>query len=95
VAGLTYTWDASVAPNEGRIQQVMVREGDSFVPIDPAKTYGVASNNFVRNGGDGFNMFETAENAYDFGPDVADVVAEYMAANGANAVALEGRITRK
>ncbi len=85
VAGLTYTWDASVAPNEGRIQEVMVQDGDSFVPIDPAKTYGVASNNFVRNGGDGFDMFTTAENAYDFGPDVADVVAEYMAANGDNA----------
>ncbi len=95
VAGLKYTWDASVAPNEGRIQEVMVQEGDSFVPIDPAKTYGVASNNFVRNGGDGFKMFTTAENAYDFGPDVADVVAEYMAANGDNAVSVEGRITKQ
>jgi 5'-nucleotidase len=95
VAGLKYTWDASVAPGEGRIQEVMVQEGDSFVPIDPAKTYGVASNNFVRNGGDGFKMFTTAENAYDFGPDVADVVAEYMAANGDNAVSVEGRITKQ
>ncbi len=95
VAGLKYTWDASVAPNEGRIQEVMVQEGDNFVPIDPAKTYGVASNNFVRNGGDGFKMFTTAENAYDFGPDVADVVAEYMAANGDNAVSVEGRITKQ
>ncbi|WP_298293175.1 bifunctional metallophosphatase/5'-nucleotidase [uncultured Litoreibacter sp.] len=95
VAGLKYTWDASVAPNEGRIKEVMVMEGDAFVPIDPAKTYGVASNNFVRNGGDGFKMFTTAENAYDFGPDVADVVAEYMAANGDNAISVEGRITKQ
>ncbi len=95
VAGLKYTWDASVAPNEGRIQEVMVMDGDAFTPIDPAKTYGVASNNFVRNGGDGFKMFTTADNAYDFGPDVADVVAEYMAENGDNAVSVEGRITKK
>ena len=95
VAGLKYTWDASVAPNEGRIQEVMVMDGGAFTAIDPAKMYGVASNNFVRNGGDGFKMFTTAENAYDFGPDVADVVAEYMAENGGNAVTVEGRITQK
>ena len=35
VAGLTFTWDPSVAPNEGRITEVMVAEGDGFVPIDP------------------------------------------------------------
>ncbi len=37
-------------------------------PIDPAATYGVVSNNFVRNGGDGYKMFTTAENAYDLRP---------------------------
>ncbi len=95
VAGLKYSWDASVAPGEGRVQEVMVLDGDAFTPIDPAKTYGVVSNNFVRNGGDGFAMFTTAENAYDFGPDLADVVAEYMAENGDNPAAIEGRITQK
>ena len=94
VAGLKFTWDASVAPNEGRIKDVMVASGDGFVAIDPAATYGLVSNNFVRNGGDGFKMFTTAENAYDFGPDLADVVAEYMAANGDNAASIEGRIVK-
>jgi 5'-nucleotidase len=95
VAGLKFTWDPSVAPNEGRIKEVLVQEGDAFVPIDPAKTYGLVSNNYVRNGGDGYAMFTTADNAYDFGPDLADVVAEYMAENGDNAIALDGRITQK
>ncbi len=94
VAGLKFTWDASVAPNEGRVKDVMVASGDGFVAIDPAATYGLVSNNFVRNGGDGFKMFTTAENAYDFGPDLADVVAEYMAANGDNAASIEGRIVK-
>ncbi len=51
------------------------------MPIDPAKTYGVVTNNFMRAGGDGYSVFETAgKNAYDFGPDLADVTVEYLAA---------------
>ncbi|MEC8574254.1 MAG: bifunctional metallophosphatase/5'-nucleotidase, partial [Pseudomonadota bacterium] len=57
VAGLKFTWDPSVAPNEGRVQEVMVAEGDGYVAIDPAKTYVVVTNNYVRNGGDGYKMF--------------------------------------
>jgi 5'-nucleotidase len=95
VAGLKFTWDASVAPNEGRIQEVMVAMGDGFTPIDPGKTYGVVSNNFIRNGGDGYKMFTTAANAYDFGPDVADVLAEYMAETGPVSPMTDGRITKK
>lgn len=95
VAGLKFTWDPSVAPNEGRIQEVMVAMGDGFTPIDPGKTYGVVSNNFIRNGGDGYKMFTDAMNAYDFGPDVADVLAEYMAANAPVAPMTDGRIAQK
>jgi 5'-nucleotidase len=91
VAGLSFTWDPSVAPGEGRIQEVMV--GDA--PIDPEKVYLVVTNNFVRNGGDGYGMFAGDDmNAYDFGPDLADVVAEYMAAQGPVAPAVEGRISK-
>ncbi len=95
VAGLTFTWDASVAPNEGRIQEVMVMDGGAMVPIDPAKTYYLVSNNFIRGGGDGYKMFRDADNAYDYGPDLADVLAEYMAANAPVAPYLDGRIAQK
>lgn len=96
VAGLTYSWDASVAPNQGRIQSVMVASDDGFVPIDPDKIYLVVTNNYVRNGGDGFKMFAGDDkNAYDFGPGLADVVAEYLAANAPYVPFVEGRITRK
>ena len=91
VAGLSFTWDSSVAPNEGRIVEVMV----GGAPIDPAKTYSLVSNNYVRGGGDGYKMFRDAENAYDFGPDLADVLAEYMAASGGVAPMVGGRITKK
>ncbi|MGR3468478.1 MAG: multifunctional 2',3'-cyclic-nucleotide 2'-phosphodiesterase/5'-nucleotidase/3'-nucleotidase, partial [Shimia sp.] len=58
--------------------------------------YGVVSNNYMRGGGDGYDVFETdAENAYDFGPDLAEVVAAYIMENGTKAAALDGRIMVK
>lgn len=95
VAGLQFSWDASVAPNEGRIQAVSVKDGEAWVEIDPAATYKLVSNNYVRGGGDGYKMFTSAANAYDFGPDLADVLAEYMAANGPVKAYTDGRIVKK
>lgn len=96
VAGLTFSWDASIAPNEGRVQSVMVAGGDGFVPIDPARTYLVVTNNYVRNGGDGYKMFAGDDkNAYDYGPNLADVTAEYLAENAPYAPYVDGRIGQK
>jgi 5'-nucleotidase len=92
VAGLKFTFDLGKEPGS-RVSDVMVMEGDAYMPIDTAKVYGVVSNNFIRNGGDGFAMFRDAMNAYDFGPDLADVTAEYMAAMGPVTGAIDGRIT--
>jgi 5'-nucleotidase len=95
VAGLKYTFDPA-QPAGSRVSDVLVRgAGEAWVPIDPAATYGVVSNNYVRGGGDGYKVFVTAANAYDFGPDLADVTAEYMAANGPFTPFTDGRITRK
>ena len=90
VAGITFAVDPAAEPGS-RVSDVMV----GGAPLDPAATYGVVSNNFVRNGGDGYAMFRTAENAYDFGPDVADVVADYIAESGSYTPYTDGRITLK
>ena len=90
VAGMTYAFDASKPAGE-RISDVMV----GGAPIDMAKVYGVVSNNYVRNGGDGYAMFKDAANAYDFGPDLADVTAEYLAEQGPFTPYTDGRITAK
>ncbi|MGR3616465.1 MAG: bifunctional metallophosphatase/5'-nucleotidase [Paracoccaceae bacterium] len=96
VAGMKFTWDPSVAPNEGRISDVMVADGGGFAPIDPAKTYLVVTNNYVRNGGDGYKMFSGDDkNAYDYGPDLADVTADYLAVNSPYKPYLDGRIGQK
>ena len=94
VAGMKYTITLS-AEAGSRVSDVMVAEGDGFVALDPAKTYGVVSNNYVRNGGDGYKMFVDAENAYDFGPDLADVTAEFIAANAPYTAYTDGRISVK
>jgi 5'-nucleotidase len=90
VAGMTFTVDPAAAAG-ARISDVRV----GGVPIDLAKTYGVVSNNYVRNGGDGYKMFVNAENVYDFGPDLADVTAEYMVKTGPYTPYKDGRITVK
>ncbi|MGB7240610.1 MAG: bifunctional metallophosphatase/5'-nucleotidase [Sulfitobacter sp.] len=90
VSGMTYAFDAS-QPAGSRISDVMI----GGAALDPAKTYGVVSNNYVRNGGDGYKMFQTAENAYDFGPDLADVTAEYLAENAPYQPVTDGRIVAK
>ncbi len=96
VAGLSFVWDQSIAPNEGRISEVMVASEDGFVPIDLAQTYLVVTNDYVRKGGDGFKMFAGDDkNAYDFGPDLADVTAEYLAENAPYQPYVDGRIVQK
>lgn len=94
VSGLKYTFDLNVAPNEGRISNVEVNDGGSWGPIDAAKMYGVVSNNFMRGGGDGYKLFaENAQNAYDYGPGLEQVVADYLTNNQPYEPYLDGRIT--
>jgi 5'-nucleotidase / UDP-sugar diphosphatase len=94
VAGLKYTFDAAAEPG-ARVSDVMVMDAGAWVPLDAGKTYGVVSNNYVRNGGDGYKMFQSADNVYDFGPDLAEVTADFLAAKGPYAPYLDGRITSK
>ena len=90
VAGMSYVYDAAKPAGE-RISDVLV----GGAPVDLGKVYGVVSNNYVRNGGDGYKMFRDAMNAYDFGPDLADVTAEYLAANAPYKPYTDGRIAKK
>ncbi len=90
VAGMSFAFDASAAPGS-RVSDVTV----GGAPLDPEKVYGMVSNNFVRNGGDGYAMFKDAMNAYDFGPDLADVTAEFLARNAPYQPYTDGRITAK
>jgi 5'-nucleotidase/UDP-sugar diphosphatase len=94
VAGLRYTLDPSQPANGGRVSNVEVEDNGNWVAIDPAATYGVATNNFMRGGGDGYALFrDNAENAYDYGPSLEQVVADYIRDNSPYSPLIEGRIT--
>ncbi|WP_113447633.1 5'-nucleotidase C-terminal domain-containing protein [Rhizobium cremeum] len=93
VSGLKYSFDKSQEPGK-RVVSVEVKEGNAFVPLDPEKVYGVATNNYMRAGGDGYKIFATAgQNAYDFGPGLETVVADYIAKNSPYKPYVDGRIT--
>ncbi|MFD9902364.1 5'-nucleotidase C-terminal domain-containing protein [Mesorhizobium sp. NPDC059025] len=93
VAGLKYSFDRSAPANAGRIKSVEVMEGGQWKPIDPAKEYIVATNNYVRQGGDGYKLFIDGKDAYDYGPSLEQVVADYVGAHSPYTPKLEGRIT--
>ena len=96
VAGLKYSVDPKAAAGS-RISDVQVASGDSWAALDPAVSYKLVTNNYVRTGGDGYKMFDAeGKNAYDFGPDLADVLADYLAQQGPGyKPVLDGRITVK
>ncbi|WP_292235925.1 bifunctional UDP-sugar hydrolase/5'-nucleotidase, partial [Mesorhizobium sp.] len=94
VAGLKYSFDKSAAPNAGRVKSVEVMENGAWTPINPDKQYLVATNNYVRQGGDGYKVFaEKASDAYDYGPGLEQVVADYLGAHRPYTPKLDGRIT--
>jgi len=96
VAGLRYTWSPDKLPGE-RVLSVEVESANgNFAPIDPYTTYKVATNDFLRKGGDGYVVFANdAQNAYDAGANLEDVVAEYVKAHTPINPKLDGRITEK
>jgi len=92
VSGLKYTFDKT-KPAGSRVVSVEVKEGDGFVALDPEKLYGVATNNYMRAGGDGYKIFASAgQNAYDFGPGLETVLADYIAKNSPYKPYTDGRI---
>ncbi|NBN78648.1 multifunctional 2',3'-cyclic-nucleotide 2'-phosphodiesterase/5'-nucleotidase/3'-nucleotidase [Microvirga tunisiensis] len=94
VSGLRFKWTRAKPAGEGRIITVEVMENGAWTPIDPDKVYGVATNNYMRAGGDGYGVFAKAGmNAYDFGPGLDQVVADFIAASKDYTPYTDGRIT--
>ena len=95
VGGLKYTFDPSRDVGS-RILNVEVKNADgSYSPIDLNAVYKVASNDFMRHGGDGYTMFaDNAIDPYDAGALLADAVAEYIGANSPVSPGTEGRMVK-
>jgi 2',3'-cyclic-nucleotide 2'-phosphodiesterase (5'-nucleotidase family) len=89
ISGMTVTVDLA-KPAGGRVVSVKV----GAAPLDPAKTYSVATNDFMGNGGDGYKVFVGQKqllNPID-AQLLASQVIDYVAAKGTVAPKPEGRI---
>ena len=90
IAGIKYVWDDKRAIDD-KVVKVTLADG---TPLDKAKTYVVAANNFLAAGGDGFSVFKES------GPQELvindlDALIEYLKTQKMPiAVKIEGRITK-
>jgi len=94
VAGMRYTWNANM-PIGSRIVSVEVYDddSDSFLPLDEGAIYKVATNAYVRGGGDDYTVFrDYAIDPYDFGPSLSEALEEYVTQFSPLSPELEGRI---
>lgn len=96
VSGMHYTWDGSKEPGS-RIVSVEVwnEETGEYEPLDPEAIYSVATNDYMRGGGDGYGVFaEKAIDPYDEGEPLDQALIAYIAENSPVSPEVEGRITR-
>lgn len=96
VAGMRFAWDPA-APAGARIVSVEMRGADgAYAPLDPEATYRIATNQFMRRGGDGYVVLrDRAIDPYDFGPGLEEALAAYIEARSPLQAGLEGRIRTK
>jgi 2',3'-cyclic-nucleotide 2'-phosphodiesterase (5'-nucleotidase family) len=92
VSGLVVEVDPT-KPAGSRVVSVTI----GGAPLDPAKTYTLATNDYMLGGGDGFTAFGKGKVLIDAaaGSLMASDVIDYIAATGTVAPAIEGRIVIK
>jgi len=92
VSGMTFTFDAR-RPKMQRILQVHV----GGKPLDPTATYRVATNEYMKAGGDGYASLQKGKPIIGTsgGALIANVVVDYIIAKGLVLAAVEGRIVEQ
>ncbi len=88
VSGITFSFDASKPAGE-RVVSVKTLDGKE---LDKNKTYKVATNDYLYNGGDGYEEMVDAKLLYK-GELLKDVLAKYIKEKGTVAPKEEGRIS--
>ena len=92
VSGLAFTFDTRKPPGD-RVTSVTV----AGAPLEEGKTYTLATNNFLANGGDDYRVFRAGEVLVDSasGSLMAGQLIDHIIAAGKVFPAIEGRITRE
>ena len=89
IGGMSYVYDVTKPVGE-RVLEVKV----GGQPIDPAKTYTVATNDFITSGGDGYSMLKK-DGVLNTGYTFYDVVEEYLENAKVISPKVENRIVEK
>ncbi len=81
VAGLKYTFDKSKPPGEPRSRRAWCRMATPGWRSIRTRPMASSPTTLCAPAGDGYAVFaQNGKNAYDFGPDLEAVVADYLAA---------------
>ena len=93
VSGIRFSYD----PSRPELQRVVSLTLADHGPLDDAKTYRVACNNFMATGGDEYDALAGGRNRHDTGLTVRDALEEHLrslAKDGAIDFATDGRIQK-
>ncbi len=92
VSGLRFVYDPA-APKGSRITEIAV----GGKPLEPARLYTVATNDYMQGGGDGYAAFKKGKTLIDASGAklLATTVMDHIAAKGTVAPEIEGRIRTK
>jgi 2',3'-cyclic-nucleotide 2'-phosphodiesterase (5'-nucleotidase family) len=91
VAGIRFAWNPQALPGH-RIVSVEIKTGNGYQLMDPSAIYGVATNDFLAGGGDGYTVFQKAVNIYNSGLADFEILQDHIKANSPLRPELEGRI---
>ena len=95
VSGIQFKYDVA-KPAGNRVWEVKVLTANGYEVLDLTKTYSVATNAFVADGGDGFTMFKQAKAEGRINELMIvdyEILVEYFGKNNPVAPIVEGRIT--
>lgn len=96
VSGMRYEFDPSLEAGSRITRTEVLNDNNEFVQIENEKLYSIATNNFMRTGGDGYTLFANdAIEPYDFGRPLDEALIDYMIKIHPVTVVLDGRISRK
>lgn len=88
-AGFTYSWDGTRAPGD-KVSNLAL----NGVPIDPAASYRVTTNDFLANGGDGFSKLTGGTDRVTAPGFDIDALVTYLGAGAPVAPGPQNRITK-
>ena len=96
VSGLRYEFDPALEVGSRIINVEVLDKNNELVQIQKQKLYSVATNNFMRTGGDGYELFANeAIDPYDFGRPMEQALIDYMIKIYPVTIEKDGRISRK